>query len=538
MDTLFRGDADRYKNEIRMHKEMNLNLIRVWGGGLIERPEFYEACDELGIMVMQEFWFSSEFKYNDSQIPESYKTAFTKCATDTILMLRNHASLLFWCAANESEPPQSLLTELESYIGEKEEALYDTTRLLVHNSLDINGYPGKDGPYGILEVNNYFKWLPGPKTFTNSFNPEIGSLGIPPVESIQKMIRPENLTPVPGKYAVFKESGANYPVVNESWHQLKYSQYMINYNVQEPSDQIYTYGTPKDIEGYCERAQLASYLHYKELWEGYLTHMWDWYTGLIIWKSQGSWTGVRAKLYDWFLEQNGGFWGVKAACEPIHIQLNLENYPTGTIYDVNVVNHTSQELKNLSLHWEVYDVKGSIDSKTIPAKTEDGTNIAHKSSTTSIGTLDISKLLTSLSSNLYFVILTLENGQNTSSRNFYWLSKTGDYLALDSYKTPPLTSTAKGHKSTSGAYILQTTFKNNADQISFWNRLQIRKPKKVDEDARVLPVFYEKNYFSLASQKQQSIAIEFQHDTKEGTPELWIKGWNQEWIQIPIDWGK
>jgi beta-galactosidase/beta-glucuronidase len=41
-----------------MHQQMGLNLIRVWGGGLTERPEFFEACDELGVLVMQEFWMS------------------------------------------------------------------------------------------------------------------------------------------------------------------------------------------------------------------------------------------------------------------------------------------------------------------------------------------------------------------------------------------------------------------------------------------------------------------------------------------------
>ncbi|GGG32308.1 hypothetical protein GCM10011344_36540 [Dokdonia pacifica] len=538
MDTLFRNNATRYKNEVRMHKEMNLNLIRVWGGGHIERPEFYEACDELGIMVMQEFWFSSEFIYEDSEIPENYKTTCTQCAIDTIQMLRNHTSLLFWCAANESKPPTSLLTELESYIGEKEEALYDTTRLLVHNSLDINGngYPGTDGPYGILELNNYFKWLPD--GYTNSFNPEIGSLGIPTVESIQRMIRAENLTSVPEEYAVFKKTGKNHPIVNESWKQLKYSQYMIDHNVPKPSDQIYTYGTPKDIEAYCERAQLVNHLHYKELWEGYLLHMKEWYTGLIIWKSQGCWTGVRAKLYDWFLEQNGGFWGVKTACEPIHVQLNLENYPTATSYDVHVVNQTTHEYKNLNLHWEIYDVKGSIASKTVPVKTEDGTNTVCKTSTTKIATLTIKDLLTSLDPDLYFVILKLVNGQKTMSRNFYWLSKSGDYLPLDAYSTASLTYTAKGQKTTQGNYTLQTTFKNNNDQLSFWNRLQVRKPIKSSEDIRVLPVFYEKNYFSLSSQEQLSIGIEFQHDQKEGIPELWIREWNQKWVQIPINWGK
>ena len=49
----FAGDKTRYFDEVRYHAEMGLNTIRVWGGGLTERPEFFEACDQLGVLVMQ-----------------------------------------------------------------------------------------------------------------------------------------------------------------------------------------------------------------------------------------------------------------------------------------------------------------------------------------------------------------------------------------------------------------------------------------------------------------------------------------------------
>jgi mannosylglycoprotein endo-beta-mannosidase len=557
MDTLFRGDATRYRNEVRMHKEMNLNMIRVWGGGIIERPEFYEACDEMGIMVMQEFWFSSEFKFFDPNayppddkaselkmlMPKSYVKIFTKCAQDTIQMLRNHTSLLFWCAANESEPPTLLLTKLQGYIGEGDKALDD--RLLVKNSLMIHGdSKGTDGPYGILELNNYFQQMPN--CWTNPFNPEIGSLGIPPVESIRRTIRATNLTEPPKKFAQFEMPTQHYdthkdlPVVNESWNQLKYSQYFVDYNVGDQTedfeDQLYTYGVPKDIDAFCDQAQLTNYMQYKGLWEGYLTHMWDWYTGLIIWKSQGSWTGVRAKLYDWFLEQNGGHWGVKDACEAIHVQLNFINYPKGTLYEINVVNHTPQEVGNLKLNWNVYDMKGSIYSKPIPS---DGTIVIPKSSTTKIGDLNLTKILSKLASDVYFVVLELEQEDKTLSRNMYWLSKTGHYEEIGNYSTPVLTASAKGSKDVNGNYVLQTSFANNAAQLSFWNRVQVRKPSKSGEiEERILPVFYEHNYFSLMIKEKQSNQIEFQYDGKEGAPELWLKGWNQKWLQVYISWEK
>ncbi len=50
-DWLLRLSPERYRDEVRFHAEMNLRMIRVWGGALVERPEFYNACDEFGILV-------------------------------------------------------------------------------------------------------------------------------------------------------------------------------------------------------------------------------------------------------------------------------------------------------------------------------------------------------------------------------------------------------------------------------------------------------------------------------------------------------
>ncbi len=54
-DQMFRyaTDPHRYSAEVRAHAQMGLNLIRVWGGGVSERDEFYRACDREGVLVMQ-----------------------------------------------------------------------------------------------------------------------------------------------------------------------------------------------------------------------------------------------------------------------------------------------------------------------------------------------------------------------------------------------------------------------------------------------------------------------------------------------------
>ena len=53
--------------------------------------------------------------------------------------------------------------------------------------------------------------------------------------------------------------------------------------------------------------------------------MWSKYTGVLIWKTQNPWTGLRGQFYDHLLDQTAGFYGCRAA-EPIHVQLNLATY--------------------------------------------------------------------------------------------------------------------------------------------------------------------------------------------------------------------
>jgi mannosylglycoprotein endo-beta-mannosidase len=541
-DALFRFGTQRYHDEVRMHRDMNLNLIRVWGGGLIERPEFYEACDELGVLVMQEFWFSGE---KMPIVDATYQTTFTNCAKDTIQMLRNHASLLFWCAANESTPPTELLAELHTYIGPGTTApkSLDDTRILVDNSFAISGVEGGDGPYGVLHVDRYFDWLPGndhgPNYWQNPFNPEIGSLGFPAVESMRQMMSIDALEPIPKRNAVPQEVGGAVPrpLVNSTMQLHRYSQEVVDYpDKANPVDQVYTYGAPTNIEEFSDRAQLASYLHYKILWEGYLTHMWDWYTGMIIWKSQNPFAGLRAQLYDWYLEQTGGYWGVKHACEPIHVHLNMTGYPKSTDFEVMVVNQTAESLTNLNLDWTVYGLKSILGAGTVPILPTSGVTIPHHVS--SACNLPLQAVLANLESTVYFVLLTLKNETETLSTNFYWLSLTGGFEDLGTYSVKGPTATATGSKAAAD-YSLTVHLENTTDQLSFWNRLQVRIPNATAEtDARVLPVFYDDNYCSIPGKTTKQITATFQADIDGGQqPELWLKSWNNEqWTEITVEW--
>ena len=75
----------------------NFNMLRVWGGGIYESDDFYNYCDEQGIMVWQDFMFACNMYPGDTSFMSSVKHE----AIDNIIRLRNHPSLALWCGNNE-----------------------------------------------------------------------------------------------------------------------------------------------------------------------------------------------------------------------------------------------------------------------------------------------------------------------------------------------------------------------------------------------------------------------------------------------------
>ena len=79
--------------------EANMNMIRLWGGGLYEPEIFYEFCDENGLMVWHDFMFAS----GPYLAVDSYLENVKEEIRNVVLRLRHHPSIVLWCGNNESE---------------------------------------------------------------------------------------------------------------------------------------------------------------------------------------------------------------------------------------------------------------------------------------------------------------------------------------------------------------------------------------------------------------------------------------------------
>ena len=113
-----------YRRILESARDANMNMIRHWGGGYYETDEFYSICDELGIMVWQDFMFGNDWQPGTYAFKQNIEAE----AEDQVRRLRNHPSIVLWCGNNETEaafdwggnttPPEVRLQMWQDYLTE------------------------------------------------------------------------------------------------------------------------------------------------------------------------------------------------------------------------------------------------------------------------------------------------------------------------------------------------------------------------------------------------------------------------------------
>ncbi|QIL39639.1 glycosyl hydrolase [Pedobacter sp. HDW13] len=491
-DAMLRFTDARYDAEVRYHKDMNLNLIRIWGGAILERPEFYNACDKYGLLVFQDFWFSGdcngrwvdpmkkEDQWTRRNYPDDHPLVLT-AIEDQIKLIRNHASLAFWCGGNEITPPDDILNPLKNDIlprldGTRQFFDFSNSDEMSYNSIGGNG----DGPYGIQDIKTFW----GTQTFP--YNSEVGSVGVGDYASLLRFIPEKNL--VAPQYKAKPDS---------VWDYHKYISY---------EQYLNPYGKPKDAKDFAMKAQLANYDQYRALMEGFSNKMWDWYTGSIIWKTQNPWTAMRGQMYDYYLDPNACLYGLRKGSEPLHVMMN----PLDSM--VTIVNNGFTTRNNLMVQAKAYDM--------------DGKDYFYSQVFNSVGPSSVRRLfplnefLTKLDKKegVFVSLRILDQQQNILSENIYWLpGKDGEYSGLKNIKQAPLKVAAvkKNGK-------VEVTLSNaSGNPVAFFNRVALING---NSNERILPAFYDDNYVSILPGESKTVTVEYT-DTQNNLA-VEVYGWN------------
>ena len=113
---LSRMTPARYRHRVADAAAANMNMLRVWGGGIYEDDGFYDACDEMGITIWQDFMFAcSAYPCWDGD----FRTSVEAEARDNIRRMRHHPCIAFWCGNNEVEQALSLDKRFEKSMSWK-----------------------------------------------------------------------------------------------------------------------------------------------------------------------------------------------------------------------------------------------------------------------------------------------------------------------------------------------------------------------------------------------------------------------------------
>lgn len=510
-DMMLNRDSMRYAQEMELCHNSNMNLLRIWGGGITPPDVFWDLADRYGMLVWNDFWVTGdtqgEFKGSPDWPLET--KVFINNMASTIYRIRNHPSLLLWTGGNEGHARKELYYAMRDSVIN-----LDGTRPFIPSSSGFarlpqgwkgswpdNGPSGvySSGPYSWQDPAEYYKkvgqkmdWL---------FKDETGIPSQPPYASLGKII--PDLVPDPN---------VPYPL-NNTWgyHDAatgngRYDSYY--------DEALKRYGAFQSMKDFSDKMQFMNADGYRGIFEAPSSRLKE-TGGVMLWKINAAFPSVIWQVYDWYLRPNAGYYFMQRAIAPLHIQLNLNDSA------VVVVNRSYEASENLSAEIKIFDLNGRIifeNRKSVSIKAED------------VQIVDKIASLLKTANGINFVHLNLYNNDGKLiSTNTYWMEKNHDYSALQTMPKAKVSvklissGPLQTKSSKNGAAEWVYEIKNSSNQIAFF-----LNPVLLDHNTNeeILPSLWSDNYFTLAPGESRIIKVKTARGTNYSSARLGVGGWN------------
>lgn len=309
---------EQYAHLVEAMVNAGVNLVRVWGGGLIEREDFYELCDEKGILIWQEFIQSSSGIDNkpceDAAFLELLKTA----AAAAVKEKRNHVSLAVYSGGNElMEAPDTPCSAENKNISMLQQIVkeYDGRRPFLPTSAsgprefvsrekgvshDVHGswrYEGNPAHYELYGESD------------SLFHSEFGMDGTCSVKSLRKFLPEKSLHPTP------MSGDANWQHHGEWW-----GTYFRDCEMFGPIER-----TKEELERFTRCSQYLMSEGLRFILEADRRRAYQ-NSGVIIWQLNEPWPNASCtNLIDYYGETKTAYYQVKRAYEGRHISLDYRS---------------------------------------------------------------------------------------------------------------------------------------------------------------------------------------------------------------------
>jgi exo-1,4-beta-D-glucosaminidase len=503
-DMMLARDRQRYLDELRLSKEANFNMVRIWGGGITPPEEFFAIADELGLLVWHDFWITGDCQGTWQKGTRDWPLegeVFISNAINTAKRLRNHPSLLTWTAGNEGYPRRELYDVLRNEIS----ARLDGTRPF----LPTSGYANPDtswglswpdnhetgaysgGPYRWVEPAEYYRLVAAGRDWL--FKDEVGIPSVPPLASLVRFI--------PGL-----DTTTSAPTDVWGYHDAAEGNGMFSLYDRAIRTR---YGEPRTMGEYAWKAQFQNAENYRAIFESANSDL-DRTAGVILWKTNAAWPSVVWQVYDWYLRPNAGYYYAKKASRPLHVQLHPASHA------VSGVNAGLLPVRDLTLRVGLYDenahpVGGTTRAVTLPA--EQSREI-----------LRLAEVPGWDEGALRFARLTLESasGQPVAD-NFYWLEPNNNFTRLNDLPRVELAARARAEPRGDQVEVtLEVT--NPSEHLAFFVNPSVIEGPSGEE---VLPTFWSDNYFSLLPGEAKTVTAVVDRFRLEGrAAHVRLAGWN------------
>jgi hypothetical protein len=266
------------------------------------------------------------------------------------------------------------------------------------------------------------------------------------------------------------------------------------------------FGAPTSIRDFSTKMQFLNADGYRGIFEAAGHHL-NGTGGVMLWKLNSAFPSVVWQIYDWYLEPNAGYYFMQRACEPVHVQLNLDDSA------VAVINRTYTARPGLSVEASVYALDGHV--------------VFRRSVPVSLDTTDVREVLP-LSSilagtpGISFVCLSLTDAHGSVlSRNTYWLEASRHFSALSTMAAAKVETTIVSSHKTARSVDYVVRFRNPGAGLAFF-----LNPQVTAGGEEVMPSFWSDNYFTLEPGTSTTVTVSIPIEKAHAPLSMVTEGWN------------
>ena len=301
LDVLLHLPTAKYQWLLDEAKAAHIQMLRIWGGGNTETDDFYRICDQLGILVWE------DFPIGNTEAPNLPQDIWEAQVLQNIFRLRNHSSLAVWCGGNEFNPYVEGNTAMVGII-ERDVRDFDPSRMFVRTTPD----PGDVHIYYDQDPTWYLH-----RYQTVPFISETGVYNMPDAESITQVVDSAELKG--GFDHIFdKDYMASHP---------EFIHHMLEYQGGEPRtllNRAYQFDdiAKVDLKGFTEASQMAA-AEFTQVMADLTQANYPVTTGLMPWSFTVPWPIQFFMFVDGLDQPTSSYYTIKRVYEPTHVVVKL-----------------------------------------------------------------------------------------------------------------------------------------------------------------------------------------------------------------------